>query len=136
MTAITTSNMDGSRRVLKGNPTTHFFVTVVHTGEDTFEDTPEVWKKKHTRCWGYTDSFEKAEQAILENYTDIHECSYQWVIIEEHIMDVFAIGTGLFQWYHWNEEKEDVPEWQNGPGGYERCRQPDWAKSVVHWGIG
>jgi len=126
MTAITTAKTDGKKKLLKGDFTTHWFVTVVQTGKDTFEDCPEIWKKKYTRCWGYTDKFEDAEKAVLENYTDIHETCYQWVIIEEHVMDVFAIGTGLFQWYHWNKEKE----------GYERCRQPDWAKGVVHWGIG
>jgi len=128
--------MNGKKKILKGDYTTHFFVTVVQTGVDSFEDGPDVWKDKNSRCWGYTDTFEKAEKDVLGNYTDIHECSYQWVIIEEHVMDVFAMGTGRFQWYHWNDKKEDVPEWQSHLGGYERCRQPEWAKQVVHWGIG
>ena len=118
--------MDGKKKILKGNHTTHFFVTVVYTGKDSFEDSKEVWHKKSSRCWGYTDTFKKAEDAVLANYTDMNECMYQWVIIEEHVMDVFAICTGRFQWYHWNRSSE----------GYERCQQPDWAKSICHWGIG
>lgn len=126
MTTISTKNMDGKRKVLKGNFITHFFVTAVHTGVDSFQDSPEIWKNKSSRCWGYTDTFEKAEEAVLANYTDIHECTDQWVIIEEHIMDVLALGTGLFQWYHWNNDTD----------AYERCEQPEWAKNIVHWGIG
>lgn len=104
----------------------HFFVTAVRTWEDTFEDLPNKWNKRSSRCWGYEATFEEAERKVLENYTDIHECTDDWVIIEEHAMDVFAMGTGRFQWYHWNEDKQT----------YERCRQPDWAKQVVYWGIG
>ena len=102
--------MDGNKRVLKGDFTTHFFVTVIETEKDSFEDSGD-YNKEARRTWGYTDTFEKAERAVLDNYSDIHECCYQWVIIEEHVMDVFAMGTGLFKWYHWNKEIE----------GYERC---------------
>ena len=118
--------MDGNKSLKTNGHPTHFFVTTVMTGVDTPDDCPEVWKRQDTRCWGYTDTFEKAEEAVLKNYTDIHEYTYQWVIIEEHVMDVFAMGTGRFQWYHWNL-KEDC---------YERCEQPEWAKGVAHWGIG
>jgi hypothetical protein len=126
MIAVTMPNIDGKRRVLKGNPITHFFVTAVRTWEDTFNDIDGKWNVRDTRCWGYTNTFEKAESAVISNYTDIHECTDDWVIIEEYVMDVFAINTGLFQWYHWNENNKR----------YERCCQPEWAKSVCHWGIG
>jgi len=126
MTAITTSKMDGTKRIIKGDYVSHFFVTAVRTWEDIFEELDGKWNKRNSRCWGYIDTFEKAEKAVLENYTDMREDTDNWVIIEEHIMDVFAIGTGKFQWYHWNKNKK----------AYERCRQPDWAKRVVHWGIG
>lgn len=126
MAGVTISQMDGNQRVIKGDYVSHFFVTAVHTWEDSFEENETKGQVRGTRCWGYAPTFEEAEARVIENYTDIHECTDDWVIIEEHVMDVFAVGTGKFQWYHWNEEKQE----------YERCRQPDWAKQTVHWGIG
>ena len=122
---MTKPKMDGHRRKNFEKCKTHFFVTVVQTHKDTFEDV-DGWNKKYTRCWGYAETFDEAEKAVLENYTDIHEESYQWAVIEEHVMDVFAMTTGLFQWYHWNENKR----------AYERCKQPEWAERVCGWGIG
>lgn len=120
-----TTKMDGEERI-KGDFVTHFFVTAVRTYRDTFEDTEGTWNKRSSRCWGYASTFEEAEQRVLENYTDIHECTDQWVVIEEYVMDVLALSTGKFQWYHWNKDKQS----------YERCREPDWAKQVCNWGIG
>ncbi len=126
MTTLTTSKMDGNNRLPKGDYTTHFFVTAVETKKDVFTKLDDDWNKKCSRCWGYTDTFEKAEESVLENYMDMHECSYQWIVIEEHVMDVLALATGKFQWYHWNQTSNE----------YERCRQPAWAKQVCNWGIG
>ncbi|KKM01911.1 hypothetical protein LCGC14_1789660 [marine sediment metagenome] len=123
MTTLTTSKMDGDKRVLKGNYPTHFFVTAVQTKKDVFTDRGDSCD---SRCWGYTDTFEKAEEAVLKNYMDMHECSYQWIIIEEYVMDVLALATGRFQWYHWDKMSSE----------YERCRQPAWAKQICNWGIG
>lgn len=103
--------------------TTHFFITVIETKIDTPE---EIAIERSHRCWGYEPTFEKAEEAILNNYTDLHECSYQWAVIEEHVMSYFAMTTGFFQWYHWDKDKE----------AYERCDQPKWASNVCNWGIG
>ena len=128
MTKITNSKSNGSKGHDKFKDcTTHFFVTVVETHKDNFTKPKDgSWAVKCTRCWGYTDTFEQAEKDVLDNYTDMRECSYQWVIIEEHVMDTFAMPTGRFQWYHWNQMTQS----------YEKCRQPAWSKGVCSWGIG
>lgn len=110
---------------IKGDFTTHFFITVVRTKTDSF-DKKNASYTFSKRCWGYTNSFEEAEERVLENYTDFHECSYQWAIIEEHVMDALALPTGRYQWYHWNKKGR----------GYRRCKQPQWAKGLNAWGLG
>jgi hypothetical protein len=107
------------------NCTTHFFITVVRTKTDSFSKNNALYTFSK-RCWGYTDSFDKAEKSVLENYTDFHECSYQWAVIEEHVMDAFAVPTGNRKWYHWDEKKRC----------YKKCKEPQWAKGLSAWGIG
>lgn len=105
---------------------THFFVTAVHTGVDLSQDSPDVWSNKSSRLWGYTDTFDKADKDVESNYGDIHEGLYQWIVVEEHIMDTVTTCTGFIQWYHWDQSIE----------GYKKCDTPEWAKNIVHWGIG
>lgn len=120
-----TAKMDGKRRnIFNGKDLkTHWFITVVETKEDS--PNKDVMQKS-CRCWGYEESFDKAEEAVINNYMDLHECSYQWAIVEEHVMSYFALPTGLFQWYHWNEDEKK----------YERCSVPEWARGICAWGVG
>ena len=81
---------------------------------------------KDSRCWGYVAAFEEAEQAVLHNDFDIHECNYQWAVIEEHYMGSYAMTTRNMVWYHWNNEKEQ----------YEKADEPNFAHNIFGWGIG
>ena len=72
-------------------------------------------KDNDKRCVGYFDTFEKAEEAVLDNACDINETCYDYCVIEN-------VPEGLYQydfkptWYKWNDldevyEKIDyVPE--------------------------
>lgn len=35
------------------------------------------------RTWGWTHDFRTAHEIVTNNWGDIHECSYPWVVIEE-----------------------------------------------------
>ena len=104
---VGSTSVEGKRRDIINNKDliTHWFVTVVETEHDSPD---EDMCEKSKRCWGYEDTFEKAEEAVVNNYTGIRECSYQWAIIEEYVMSYFAMPTGLFQWYHWDEDSENI----------------------------
>ena len=117
--------MDGKTRSMfepKEGQKTHYFLTVMDT--KIYDDGSEGYKS--TRCWGYDESFDRLVEALENNYTDIHECTYDWAVVEEHIMSFFAVPTGRFQWFKWNEEKE----------GYEQCDPPEWSHGIISWGIG
>lgn len=108
--------------------TTHYFVTVVQTEKDTAE---QDCGKHNTRCWGFYPTLEMAEEAVLNNVTDIHELWYQWAVIESYHYGVPAIssrGLGLDdeKWYHWSDLYKK----------YHETPRPKWAEGVVGWSIG
>lgn len=102
---------------------THWFITVVRTEKDS---SGAETNYEDIRCWGYEESFDEAEEAVINNYSDLSECFYQWAIIEEHMMGYFAMPTGKYQWFHWNVDKDK----------FERCDRPTWSKHICSWGIG
>jgi len=54
-----------------------FFITA-------FVDLDERYGTKGgSRCFGFKETFENADQAVRENWCDIHEYTYDYVIIEE-----------------------------------------------------
>jgi hypothetical protein len=83
----------------------------------------EGWEK---RCWGFFDDFIQAEQAVINNDSDIYECEYEYAVLEEHHMGTIAMGTGRMFWYRYNQDTEQ----------YEKIDPPKWSQNVVHWGIG
>ena len=80
----------------------------------------------HSRCWGFFDDFERAEQAVIDNETDIYECEYTYAVLEEQLMGTIAMGTGKMFWYKYDRDTEK----------YEKIDPPEWSSGVVHWGIG
>jgi len=102
-------------------PKTLFFVTTAISNRDSWKD---------DRTHGCSETFKEAEDAILQNVGDMHECSNDYAVIEEQTMTVCSMtkrfSGGVYQWYHWNDAKEQ----------YERCNTPAWAENVCNWGIG
>lgn len=77
------------------------------------------------RCVGYFETFQEAENIILNNVCDIFEYYYDYVIIEN-------IKPGLYQydqkpsWYKWNDTNDC----------YELINKPEFANGFYGWGIG
>jgi len=104
------------KKIQKGK--SHYFLTVVHIRKDNTTD---------TRCWGYHEDLELIRQCLRDNYSDFHETMYDYAVIEEHIMDPFAISTGFQEWWKFDFDKE----------GYRPLNDiPEFARQIVHWGIG
>jgi hypothetical protein len=83
-------------------------------------------KDGDTRCVGYYTTFEKAEEAVIDNACDINETCYDYCVIEN-------ISEGLYQydqsptWYKWNDLDEV----------YEKIDYvPEPFKHTVGFGIG
>lgn len=111
-------------RDIEEYPRSNWFITVISTDKD--ESSDDV-KFLNTRCFGYMPTLEMAEEAVLNNDGDLHEQSYQWAVIEEQSYGSLAMAIlGSQRWYHWN----------NLYKRFHQVERPEWAKNVVHWGIG
>lgn len=60
-----------------------YFVTVFYIPHELLDqnakEKPEGWSShlyKRSRCWGWFEKEQDAEQCIKENWTDIYECGY------------------------------------------------------------
>lgn len=78
------------------------------------------------RCVGYYSTFEKAEEAVLDNACDIWETCYDYCVIED-------VEEGLYQydqspaWYKWDDLNEE----------YKRIEEvPEEYKKQIGFGIG
>src|SRR3990167_4097242 len=108
--------------------TKHYFVTVIQTEKDTLDKECGKW---NTRCWGFYPTLEMAQEAVLQNVTDIHELWYQWAVIEEYYYGVPAMtsqvmGEGSERWYHWSDLYKK----------YHETTKPKWADGIAGWSIG
>lgn len=95
-----------------------FFVTTVVTDNGNF---------KNSRCWGYYYSLDDARHNILINNSDIHECDFDFALIEEMsqgIMSYIATPDLKKVWFHWEED------------GYREVEEPEFAKDIVGWSCG
>ena len=98
----------------------YFITGITYKGE-----VKTVLPNRGQRCFGYFQTFEEAEKAVLNNYCDIWETIHEYVVIEK-------VEDGIHQydfnptWYKWNLEKEC----------YEKTEKPDFADGYAGWGIG
>jgi hypothetical protein len=89
---------------------------------------PGNWYTR-TRTWGFYFDFETAEQAILENWTDMFECDYyDRAVIEEQCQGI-CTGAKALAWYTAVYDSED-----NDPRVFETAA-PEWSKNLINmWG--
>lgn len=68
--------------------------------------------------YAWYDSFEKAEECVLNNIGDINETVYDWVIIEKYEFNI-SNSIAVARWvYKFNETTEK----------YERVEEPKFLK--------
>ena len=77
------------------------------------------------RCWGYYKDKEKAIQAATENWGDMEECYYEYLVIEHFSEGLITIAKEEI-WYHWDIK---LSRWVE-------CKKPEELKRVVNFGIG
>jgi hypothetical protein len=63
----------------------YFITTIEHLPQGDYMEMGD------TRCIGYYNNFEKAEEAVINNYCDIWETCYNYCVIEK-------IPEGLYQY--------------------------------------
>ena len=77
------------------------------------------------RTFGYFDNLEACTQALNENVCDMHECLYEFAVIE-------SIGQGIHShakeeaWFRWNDEKQ----------GFFEIEKPECSRNYSNYALG
>lgn len=95
-----------------------FFVTVLNLEGKT--------ELTNSRTMGYFVDFSDAETSVLTNDLDIHECCYQYAVIEDIPPKRLYPLRVSEVWFQWDEEAD----------AYKPCTKPEQLKHIVNFGIG
>jgi len=98
----------------------YFLTALWRKAEEGFEPTV-----RSERCFGYYSDKQKALQAVDENWADMHECLYNWLLIEK-------IPEGI----HATPEEEIWYAWDDGVEHWVHVEKPIWSKRIINWSIG
>ena len=103
-----------------------WFLTGVSVDESTIIRHPtngEIKIKMDTHPFGY--KFGKAEvlRAVQENEGEMHECLYNYLVIERIGQGVLALAKDE-QWFKWND------------GKWMACPKPEWSNGLINWAHG
>ncbi len=75
--------------------------------------------------FGYYLSEEEARDAARRNVGSMHECLYEWLVIEKIAPGIFAMGE-VVQWY----------QWSYGGVQWVECDAPAWSRGIVNFSMG
>lgn len=101
-------------------------IRVLNTPKPTiFTLTTTTDDKRNKRTWGYYPTEKEARHAITENYGNMRDCLFDYLVLEEYDQGVLA-GAKRDVWFHWNEV---VGEWLE-------CDKPSFANGVINWAMG
>lgn len=78
------------------------------------------------RTFGYYSTPEKARHAVAENYGNMHECLYNFLVIENIGEGVHALADDNEEWYEWNEEDNN----------WVAIAKPPQFMGIINWAIG
>ena len=68
-------------------------------------------------CRGWKPTFEKAEYEVLNNGTNLYECAYDYVVIEEVPDNIWSWGWTEW-WYQWDRSQEKYVKLDGKPEQY------------------
>lgn len=78
-----------------------------------------------TRCFGYRETLEDAEEALNENMCDMHEYLYEYAVVEK-----------LGPYIHPYVEEEYWFKWDEDRGGFFRIEKPEVTYNVCNHALG
>lgn len=77
------------------------------------------------RCFGYYALALDAIKAVTENRGDMHECLYDYLVIERVPQGIHAMPESEI-WFRWNDEQNT----------FVVTEKPDWSQGYINWSIG
>lgn len=103
-----------------------YFITAIafHPGA------PETYPPgRKLRCFGFFGTLERAIASVLENECDMHECLYNYIVVEnldEGIHPSVRKDNPEELWFEWSRDRER----------WIQTQKPDWSKGYLGWSIG
>ena len=83
------------------------------------------------RTFGFFHELKEARKAVRENRCDLHECLYNFLVIERYTEGIHSFGD-IAEFYEWKDEKGDV--WD---GKWKKLsRRPKCFKNIFNIGLG
>lgn len=108
----------------KDDPNQIWFLTSVWAEViATHPVTGEIKTKRDTRTFGYYRGFQKALQAVKDNRGNMHECLYQYLVMERIGEGIHALADDA-QWFKWTGRR------------WMPSLRPEWARGFTNWAIG
>lgn len=85
--------------------------------------TGEIKTKRDCRTFGYYKGWDKAYAAVKENRCNMHECLYQYLVMENIGEGVHALANDE-QWFKWTRNR-----WKD-------CKRPKELQGFTNWALG
>jgi hypothetical protein len=90
-------------------------------------NTDEKYGVGASRCFGYYEDFETADQAVRENWCDMYEYTYSYAVIEFIEAGIHSIAE---------KENRKTYKWDNTIKGYLPCEEPQEIEHYCNFAIG
>ena len=100
-----------------------WFITSIYLSKPENPESPARAETKRT--FGYYGDFAYARKAVEENRSNMHECLYNYLVIEKFNEGVHALAESE-DWYQWDETKN----------GWKSIPKPSFSEGLVNWAIG
>ena len=100
-----------------------WFLTAIVVREIIKGPRGEIKTKRDERTFGYYRGFHRAYQAVKENRCNMHECLYNFLVMERIGEGVHALAEDQ-QWFEWSGKN------------WKPCRKPTWARGLTNWALG
>ena len=115
-----------------------FFITTIRW--DSPESVTSLFGDKgwngvsDSRCFGYYLTKKDAIEAVVENRGDLHECLYNYIVIELLPQGIHPIPEEEL-WFKWiidysNDTNESID------GFWIETNKPEWSNHIVNWAFG
>lgn len=79
--------------------------------------------KSDKRTFGYYYGWDAALKAVQENRGNMHECLYDYLVMERIGKGIHALATDV-QWFRW------------GGSSWVACRRPTALQGLTNWALG
>lgn len=106
------------------DPTKNWFLTSIWFEVVAIHPTRgEIKTDRKTRTFGYYKGWDAAYKAVKENRCNMHECLYQYLVMEQIDEGIHALCQDE-QWFKWTRN------------GWKDCKKPKELQGFTNWALG